>query len=280
MRLRALGRGPLVVKLAGLAGGVGLYGEEIESVARAGFRIAAVDTAGDRSDDPAPGPLTWDFLAGEVFAGLAALAAPQAILWGTSFGCLVALAAAARRPECVSGLLLCHPPDPLRRPRFQQAVLQWAEKREDPLRVARVFTAGFRLLACWEGLFPTVLRRMPSLSRAAAEAATPPATVMEKIRLLTCDPPGFPPDDLGPRVSVVASSWDTVTSASEARRLSERLPGAKLRILRFSGHCAAYSRPRAYARLVLEELCRIAGSERPEAEAPPESEVPEQGSAS
>jgi pimeloyl-ACP methyl ester carboxylesterase len=38
------------------------------------------------------------------------LSAPRAVLWGTSFGSLVALATAARHPERVSGLLLSHPP--------------------------------------------------------------------------------------------------------------------------------------------------------------------------
>src|SRR5262249_23200836 len=67
MRVRWVGGGgPLVVKLAGLAGGVGLLQAQAERVAREGFRVALLDTGGDRADDPAPGPIGWDFLAGEV----------------------------------------------------------------------------------------------------------------------------------------------------------------------------------------------------------------------
>src|SRR5437867_9180076 len=161
MKLSSQGAGPPVVKLAGLAGGTGLYREEMRRAAEAGFRVVALDTAGDRQDDPAPGPLTWDLLAAEVFRGLDELDLPQAILWGTSFGCLVALGAAARRPRRVRGLLLCHPPEPLRRPRYERAAFQWARRREDPDRAAALLLPlGFRLLAGWEALYPPLLRRL------------------------------------------------------------------------------------------------------------------------
>ena len=97
---------PHVVQLAGIVGGCLLYRETGEALLRAGYRVALLDTAGDRRDDPAPGRLTWDFLAGEVVAGLDALGAERAILYGTSYGSLVALATAARFPARVQGVLL------------------------------------------------------------------------------------------------------------------------------------------------------------------------------
>jgi len=258
VRLWISGSGPTVVKLAGLAGGVGLYFEEMAAAAAAGFRVAGLDTAGDRADDPATGPLTWDALASEVVSGIEAIGAAPVLLWGTSFGSLVALAAAARRAERVRGLLLCHPPDPFERPWYQRAALRWVESRSDPPRAAAsAFQLAFRLLVAWEGFYPTTLARLPKLVHAGVEAATPPTTVREKMRLLTSEPPAFPrPQDLPP-TTIVASSWDTVAPPAATRRLLARLPGARLRMIRFAGHGAAYSRPRTYKRIIVEELARL-----------------------
>lgn len=255
MKCRTLGRGPVVVKLAGIAGGVGLYDEEMGAAARGGFLVAALDTGGDRRDDPAPGPLTWDFLAEEVFRGLDSLGAPRAVLWGTSFGCLVALAAATRKPERVTGLLLCHPPNPALRPRYEAALLRWTETRRDPVFAATAaFTLGFNALIGWEAVFPTTLARMPALARASAEAATPARTLREKLRLLIKEPAELPAPGSCPPAVIVASLCDTVTPLRGARRLAARLSGSRMRVIRLAGHCAAYSRPRAYARIVTEEL--------------------------
>ncbi len=255
VKLRQIGSGPPVVKLAGLAGGIGLFEEEMRAAAAAGFRVAALDTSGDRADDPAPGPITWDLLAREIEAALDAMGADRAVLWGTSFGCLVALAAAARLPRRVSGLLLCHPPDPGRRPAYQRLMLRRAERSRDPARAARrLFVYGFRLLTAWELAYPPVLRRLPALARASYDAATPASTFLDKLRLMAMDPPGLPATTDPIPVSIVAGSWDLVTPLREARALVARLPGARLSVLRFSGHAGAFSRPGAYARLVVREL--------------------------
>lgn len=255
VKLHQIGSGPPVVKLAGLAGGIGLFEEEMKAAAAAGFRVAALDTSGDRADDPAPGPITWSMLAGEVEAALDRMGVDRAVLWGTSFGCLVALAAAARLPRRVSGLLLCHPPEPGRRPAYQKLMLRRAERSRDPARAARrLFIYGFRFLTAWELVYPPLLRRLPALARASYEAATPASTFLDKLRLVAMDPPGIAATADPIPVSIVAGAWDLVTPLREARALAARLPGARLSVLRFSGHAGAFSRPRAYARLVVREL--------------------------
>jgi pimeloyl-ACP methyl ester carboxylesterase len=258
MRLSVRGDGPLVVKLAGTAGGTGLYDEEMAAAAAAGFRVAALDTTGDRSDDPAPAGITWDALAGDVARGLEDLGAARAILWGTSFGSLVALAAASRRPESVSGLLLCRPPEPRGLPRFQTAAIRWALGRRDPARSARfLFVAGFNLLVAWEGLYPTTLVRLPALLRASREAATPASTFLAKLRLLLDESPGLPPAEARIPAAILAGAWDTVAPVAGARRLAASIPGARVSVLRFSGHSGAYSRPRAYSAQVVAALKRL-----------------------
>ncbi len=258
MRLHAIGAGPLVVKIAGLAGGVRLYREEMEEAARAGFRVAALDTAGDRRDDPAPGRLTWDSMADEVFQAIERLGEERAILWGTSFGCLVALAAAARRPERVAALLLCHPPDPGSRPRAYLGLSDWAAGRPDPDAVIRkMFCFGFALLAGWEFLYPAALRRSRFLMREALDARTPARTIADKIRLLWGEAPGLPSPEAAIASAIVAGAWDTITPPRLARDLAERMPGCRLRILACSGHAGAFSRPRGYGKIVVEELSRL-----------------------
>lgn len=256
MRLRTEGDGPLVIKIPGLAGGVGLQHEQIAAARAAGFRVAAVDLPGDRLDDPAPGPLSWDYLANEVYRVLETLDAPRAILWGTSFGALICLAAAARRPQCAAGLLLCSPPLPGASPPLQRALLDWTSSRPLPARsTARHFQLGFSLLNAWEFCAPTALMRAPRLAAATRRASTPNRTVLEKLNLLFRDHPGMPPPEIP--CAIIAGRWDTVTSFGAAPRLARMLPGSRLHRLWFCGHACAYSRPAAHNRCVIEELRRM-----------------------
>jgi pimeloyl-ACP methyl ester carboxylesterase len=249
--------GPLVVKLAGIVGGVGLYYEEIAAAVAAGFRVAALDISGDRSDDPAPGPLGWELYAREVKEAIDRGSSSRAVLWGTSFGCLVALAAAARHPERISGLLLSHPPDPRWRPRHHLALLNWVERRPDPDHLAHlVFSIAFLGLTSWEGLAPALWVRLPALLRASLDASTPGATVRRKLEMLFREEPELPPDAAIP-VEIVAGAWDLVAPLTGARRLVSRIPGARLHVLGFSGHAGAYTRPRAHHEVVLAALKRL-----------------------
>jgi len=249
--------GPFVVKLAGIAGGTGLYREEMEAAAGAGYRVIALDTRGDRHDDPSGSPLSWDGFAAEIAGGLDAAGADRAVLWGTSFGCLVALAAAARLPTRVSGLLLCHPPDPLFRPARYLRLLDWAERQPRSDLAARLlFSAGFITLTSWEGAMPRLWPRLPSLLSASIEAATPPSTVRRKLQLLFRDDPGLPSNPSLP-VEIVAGAWDLVAPLSGARRLAACLPSSRVTVMGFSGHAGAYTRPVTYRRVVLDALSRL-----------------------
>jgi len=259
MRLSCSGSGPLVVKLAGVAGGVGLYREEMDHAVAEGYRVAGLDTSGDRRDDPAPFPLTWDSLAGEVAEAVGRLG-DRAVLWGTSFGSVLALATAARHPERVSGLLLCHPPHPGRPPRVHAALHGWLVRRPSAERRAvAAFRVAFVVLNGWELVTPSVLARLPALARESRRAATPGSTILRKLDLLWNHDAGLPPLDASIPTTVVAGRWDGIAPFSGARDLVKRLPGARLRELSFSGHAGAYSRPRAYQRIVAEELHSVAG---------------------
>lgn len=259
MRVAFRGSGPLVVKLSGIAGGVGLYEEEMEAAARAGFRVAACDTSGDRRDDPAPGPLTWESLSAEVRDVVDGGGVRRAVLWGTSFGCLIALASAARHPDRVAGLLLAHPPEPGRRPAAYARLRDWADRRRNPVVAARVlFSLWFLALTSWEGLAPPLWVRLPALARASAEARTPAATVRRKIELALGEGPGLPCPEIP--VEVVAGAWDLVAPLAGVRRLAARIPSARVHVMGASGHAGAYARPWTYRRIALAALRRLAAS--------------------
>ena len=172
---------------------------------------------------------------------------------------MIALAAASRYPERISGLLLSHPPDPLWRPRLHLALLDFAVRCPAPDLVARVmFSTAFLGLTSWEGLAPALWVRLPALARAATEAATPPPTVRRKLELLFHDDPGLPPPAAAIPVEIIAGAWDLVAPLAGARRLASRLPGAKLHVLGYAGHAGAYTRPRAHLDLDIQALKRMA----------------------
>ncbi len=260
MRLTIHGaHGPLVVKLAGIAGGIKLYDEEIAAAVAAGFRVAALDVSGDRRDDPPNRQLDWSLYADEVQEAIDRSLETRAILWGTSFGCMISLAAASRYPERICGLLLSHPPDPLWRPRLHRALLDWTERRGNPDLVARVlFTTAFLGMTSWEGLSPALWVRLPALIRASLDAATPPITVKRKLELLFRDEPGLPPPAAAIPVEIVAGGWDLVAPLAGARRLAARIPGARLTVVDYVGHSGAYTRPRAHFDAVIAALNRVA----------------------
>lgn len=250
--------GPVVVKLSGIAGGVRLYDEEIATAVAAGYRVVAADISGDRWDDLAGRRIDWDLYAAEVAEAIERASAERAVVWGTSFGCLVALAAAARYPERIRGLLLCHPPDPLWRPRLHRALLSLTERGPSPDLVARIlFSAAFVGMTSWEAVSPQLWVRLPALLRASIEAATPPATVRRKLELLFREDPGLPKVEARIPVEIVAGAWDLVAPLSGSRRLASRIPGARVHVLRWAGHSGAYSRPRAHRDAVLAALARL-----------------------
>jgi pimeloyl-ACP methyl ester carboxylesterase len=257
MRLSSWGRGPLVVKLSGIAGGVWLYREEMVAAVRAGFRVIALDTTGDRRDDPATAPLTWAALTREVVSAVERYG-EQAILWGTSFGSVLAMATAARHPDRVAGLLLCHPPDPRRPPPFHRSFLGWLRSRPDPERIAAsTFRAAFVALNGWELLAPGTLARLPALARDSLTANTPGSTVIQKLTLLFEDDPGLPPANASIPAAILAGRWDAVVTPRAARAIADRLPGSHLHWLGFSGHAGAYSRATTYKRIAVNELQRL-----------------------
>ncbi len=259
MKVVIRGAGPAVVKIPGLAGGVGLLREEIAAAAAHGYRVAALDPTGDRADDPLGSAPSWERYAAETVAAIDRLGADRAVLWGTSFGTTIALATALRAPERVRGLLLSFPPDPSFRPRLWLRLLRRVDRSRNPDRVARAtFTLVFPALSVWEFLWPPAIARVPSLWRAGREAATPGSTLRGKLRLLWGGDPIEGIERLAVPARIVAARLDTVAPLRRARRLAARIPGARVDVLEMAGHAGQWSRPRRYAAMALDALDAIA----------------------
>jgi pimeloyl-ACP methyl ester carboxylesterase len=102
------GEGQPVLLVHGLAGGSANWCEVVPELVR-GHRVIAVDLPGHAGSPPLPSGATVDDFAAEVAAVLDAEGVESALVAGHSFGGLVALRLAHRRPELVRGLLLVSP---------------------------------------------------------------------------------------------------------------------------------------------------------------------------
>lgn len=257
MRLEAVGAGPRIVHLAALAGGTGLFREEAGAVARAGYRVALLDNTGDRGDDAAGIPESWDPWVDEVERAVTAEGDERAILWGASYGAILALVAASRLPHRIGGLLLCFPPDPSWCPRPYRALLEGLDPERMPGTARFVATGVLGVLCAWEAVYPTTWIRAPRLAAAALDAATPGTTIVGKLRLLWGEAP-FDPALVEAPTRVVAGSLDTVAPLAGARRLARSIGCPQPAVIRYAGHGGHYSRPRRYREACLEALGALA----------------------
>jgi pimeloyl-ACP methyl ester carboxylesterase len=102
------GAGKPLLLVHGLAGGAENWCEVVpELVGR--YRVIAVDLPGHAGSEPLPRGATIDDFADATAAVLEAEGVERAVVAGHSFGGLVALALARRRPELVRALLLVAP---------------------------------------------------------------------------------------------------------------------------------------------------------------------------
>lgn len=100
------GKGPLVILVPSLGRGAHDFDDLGGRLARAGYRVAAIDPRGvGESRGPMAGLTLWDY-ADDVAAVAKALSPEPAVLVGHAFGNRVVRATAVRRPDIVSRLVL------------------------------------------------------------------------------------------------------------------------------------------------------------------------------
>lgn len=102
----ALGGGPTVLMLHGIAGGHLTFAPQVETLAGAGYRAVAWDMPGYGHSAPIE-PYTFKGLAQRCIQLIESIKCRQVILVGHDMGGMVAQEVVARRPELVSRLVLC-----------------------------------------------------------------------------------------------------------------------------------------------------------------------------
>ena len=247
------GRGErALVFLHGVSGSAAGVIDILPRLTPPGWRGLAWDMPGYGASAPVE-PMTFDSLAGALVDLLDAAGLAQAVLVGHSFGGMVALQAAVRFPERISGLVLacCTPAFGATGGPQQQAFLA---RRLGPLDDG----ASMRELAI--ELIPTmvgpaadaelvhdavdVMARIPAPSYRAAMQA-----------LVHFDQRAALPALAMPTL-VVAGRHDTVSTPALLRRMAERVPAATYREID-AGHLAPFEEPEAFAAAVGEFLAGL-----------------------
>lgn len=171
------------------------------------------------------------------------LAGEPAALVGASFGGLVCLDLAARRPELVSELVLLDAPLPDHD--WRPEMISYEEREDDLLergefRAAAALNADFWLSEAADSELRARVIRMQERAfewdaRSEAEALTPAAIDLSAVRA---------------RTLVAVGSLDKHDFQLIAERLSREIPGADHAVIEGAGHLPALERPDATARLV------------------------------
>ena len=247
------GSGPAVVLLhAGIADRT-MWAEHLEPMARAGYRVVAVDLPGFGEAPVAAGhQAPWT----DVLATLADLAVERAALVGNSFGGAVALRAAFVAPERVWALALISAPSPGLEPSPELAAAWQAE--EEALARGDTEEAVDAVVDAW--MLPdappelrdrvAVMQRRAFALQAGVELTEAP------------DPVEQDPDALARlRVPtlVAAGERDKPDFLEAAREMTRTLPAACHVVIADAGHLAPLETPDSFRRLLLDFL----GSDAP-----------------
>jgi pimeloyl-ACP methyl ester carboxylesterase len=238
-QLFAVAFGPATARpILGLGGWIGnweLWAEPF-SILSESWRAIALDHRGSGATIAPPNSITFDCLVDDVFAVLDAFGVERCVLAAESMGAAVALGAALRKPERVSGLVIVDG--------FYYGA---GSQGEDPfiasLRANYAQTLDWFVTACTPEPDVEPIRRWGRqiLDRASQEAAI---TLQQMARTIDLRP------DLG-RIAqptlILHGERDVIVPVENARRLASAMPNARLSILSGAGHVPTMTRPREVA---------------------------------
>lgn len=243
------GSGPAVVLLhAGIADRT-MWSEHLEPLARAGYRAVALDLSGFGEAAVAAGEQApWI----DVLATMDALALPDAVLVGNSFGGAVALRTAVVAPERVSALALISAPAPGMDP-SPELEAAWAAE-ESALDRGDVDAAVTSVLETWTlPDAPAELRdRIAKMQRRAYDQQVDAEDVDEALDPVEEEPEAVA--RVAVPVLVAVGDRDKPDFKRGAEVLAERLPDARLEIIEGAGHLAPLETPDAFRELLLRFL--------------------------
>ncbi len=238
---------PPVLLLHGVGGGRGAWMANAPSLAAAGFEVLAVDAPG-YGDSTSIEPCTLAGMARAVLALIDALALGPAIVVGHSMGGMVAQELVALAPQQVAGLVLASTSPAFGKPGgdWQQAFLQ---DRFAPL------DAGLGMAGLAAQLVPAMAgAQMPAQAMAAAQAlmaGVPEAGYRAALTALVNFDQRAGLAAIHQPTLVITGAHDRTAAAEVARRMAERIPGARLAIVPGASHLLPMGSPVAFNAVVL-----------------------------
>jgi pimeloyl-ACP methyl ester carboxylesterase len=241
-----------VVMLHGVGGGSAAWADQLESLARAGYRAVAWDAPG-YGDSPAIEPYTMDGLARALEGLVDALAARRVVLLGHSMGGMLAQEAAVAYPGKLAGLVLSATSPAFGKPdgEWQRAFLR---ERLGPLDAGKTMA----------DLAPVLVGGMvgPDADPAGVERAievmsrVPGATYRKALHAIV----GFDRRSALGRfhlpVLALAGERDATAPPAVMEKMAGKIPGAVYVLLAGCGHLANLERPRAFDAALLGWLAR------------------------
>jgi pimeloyl-ACP methyl ester carboxylesterase len=251
------GRGEPLLLLHGLAGSTRNWCEVLPGLVER-YRVVAVDLPGHARSGRLPrGATTADF-ADAAVAVLEAEGIDRALVAGHSFGGLVALRLAQKRPDIVRGLLLASPAGIASSTRAARAILLATTTIRPGRRVA-VLRHRFAERAWYRrAVFsPWFVSDAAALSARATHgllaAQREHADTGTAARALAADDPRRELPDLSCPVVVLWGARDVQLPLEDAFEYARRLR-AKLRVVADCGHLVIVERPHAF----LDALAQVA----------------------
>jgi pimeloyl-ACP methyl ester carboxylesterase len=229
----AYGSGPPVILLHGGLGHSGNWGYQVPALIRSGYRVVVVDSRGHGRSTRDRRPFTYELMAADVLAVMAALHLAQASLVGWSDGACTALILAAQAPTRVAGVFFfaCN---------------------MDPSGVKPITESNPILARCLSRHVQdyTQLSATPDQFEAFAEAVG----LMQKTQ------PNYSAQDLAQisvPVAIVQSEYDEFIKREHAEYLARSIPTAEFVNLPGVSHFAPLQRPEQFNSAMLAFLGKV-----------------------
>ncbi len=256
-----VGTGPPLLLIPGIQGRWEWMGPAVDSLARR-CRVISFSLAGDtgsgRRFDPARG---FDNYVDQIEEVLAHAGVDHAAICGVSFGGLVALDWAARRPERTNALILVSTPSPDFKPGCR---VQWYMRAPRLLSPLFAVQSPFRLgPEIWRA-FDSVGDRIGFAGRHLARVALSPCSptrMVERARLLAAiDFDQACRQTSAPTLVVTGDpGLDRVVPVTGTRSYADRISGARHETLERTGHIGLVTRPDRFADVVGQFVAQTSG---------------------
>lgn len=255
------GAGELIVMLPGLGHDHTYFAKTLPLIAAAG-RVVTPDPRGLGQSSPADS-YSVEQWAADLRELIAQLGAPRAHLVGSSLGACVCMQAALDDPARVASLTLVagfSEVDPLLEMNFRTRLRILEEVGLGDLMASHVsmWTLGRTFLATAEGraqmekLFASVRKNSPERYRAFIQTI---------LRFGRCEPDqaGLPKltarlGEIRAPTRVICGAEDIMTPPALSEQMTNRIPGAQLRVIPNCGHITFTEQPHESARLIVEFL--------------------------